>query len=325
MSTTFDTAAGPRVEVGLGSASNELGSASAVGRPGSSDSGTENSAAPVAGPSSLLRPTLITLAVLLLAGVLELTVGGRLTHESAQNRLYNHLRNELALGTAPVSEVDDHDRAIADGTPLAVLTIPSIGVREVVVEGTSSGVLIGGPGHLRDTPLPGEAGTCQIFGRVAAYGGPFGGLHRLRRGQVITFTMAAGVSKYRVIDVRRPGDLIPSALGTGAGRVTLVTADGLPFVPSGVLRVDADLIGQSSAPTSARATLSSAERAMGFESGSLWELVQWLEALLVLIGLGALSWNRWGKAQTWIVFLPPLLLVGFFVTNEVARLLPNLT
>ena len=274
---------------------------------------------------SVARPALITLAVVLLAGLLELTVVGRFTHESTQTRLYDRLRNELALGTAPVSEVDDHNRAIADGTPLAIIDIPSIGVHEVVAEGTRSEVLVGGPGHLRDTPLPGEAGTSQIFGRAAAFGGPFGSLHRLHRGDVIRFTTGAGVAKYRVIDVRRPGELMPPALETGAGRVTLLTADGLPFVPSRVLRVDADLVGKSSAPTVASVALSSSERAMGIDTGSLFALVLWLEALLVVVGLGALSWRRWGRVETWIVFIPVALLVGYALTDEVARLLPNLT
>jgi sortase A len=54
----------------------------------------------------------------------------------------------------------------APGSPVAVLGIPGIGVRNmVVVEGTSPENLTLGPGHLRDTPLPGQAGVSEIFGR----------------------------------------------------------------------------------------------------------------------------------------------------------------
>jgi len=36
------------------------------------------------------------------------------------------------------------------------------------------------------------------------------------------------------------------------------------------------------------------------------------------------GWHRWGRAQTWIVLLPVLTLVGLAVSQELARLLPNL-
>jgi len=43
------------------------------------------------------------------------------------------------------------------------------------------------------------------------------------------------------------------------------------------------------------------------------------------LSVGAVwAWHRWGHAQAWIVFLPPLLLVGLATSGEVARLLPNL-
>ena len=36
------------------------------------------------------------------------------------------------------------------------------------------------------------------------------------------------------------------------------------------------------------------------------------------------SWLRWGRAQTWIVFAPLLMLAGIAAAGQVARLLPNL-
>ena len=46
---------------------------------------------------------------------------------------------------------------------------------------------------------------------------------------------------------------------------------------------------------------------------------------LILIALGAVwAWHRWGRAQAWVVFLPPLMLVGILVSNQAARVLPNL-
>jgi hypothetical protein len=67
-----------------------------------------------------------------------------------------------------------------------------------------------------------------------------------------------------------------------------------------------------------------AELPLATDTGTLWALVLWLQALVV-ISVGIVwSWTRWGRHQTWIVFLPVTALVGFFVADQFARLLPNL-
>ena len=63
---------------------------------------------------------------------------------------------------------------------------------------------------------------------------------------------------------------------------------------------------------------------MGADASTLWALAFWLQALIVLT-LGAVwAWHRWGRAKAWVVFLPPLLLVGLAASGEAARLMPNL-
>jgi len=44
---------------------------------------------------------------------------------------------------------------LQEGQPQALLVIPSIGVRQVVVKGTSSTDMLAGPGLMPDTALPG--------------------------------------------------------------------------------------------------------------------------------------------------------------------------
>ena len=56
----------------------------------------------------------------------------------------------------------------------------------------------------------------------------------------------------------------------------------------------------------------------------MWALALWLQAMIALALGAAWAWHRWGRAQAWIVFIPPLVLVGLYVSNEAARLLPNL-
>jgi hypothetical protein len=188
-------------------------------------------------------------------------------------------------------------------------------------------VLESGPGHLRDTPLPGQAGISVIFGRRTAYGGPFSRLPRLRAGDTIIATTGQGVARYQVIDVRRSGDPIPPPLAAGQGRLILVTADGPPLLPSGVLRVDADLASKADATPAmvvSAADLGPREQVLGTDAVAWLPLFLWGQVLL--LAAGALSWTRqqWGRWQTWIVAVPVLGFLGLTIADQVARLLPNL-
>lgn len=270
------------------------------------------------------RASLAVVSVLALTIAGNATVIGGLQHRSAQVRELAVLRERLAAGTAPIGEADAAGKAVRLGAPVALLRIPSAGVREVVLQGTTSGVLMSGPGHRRGTPFPGQAGTSVVFGRRAAYGGPFAGLASLRAGAKITFTTGQGVSTYRVTGVRRAGDPAPLAPAAGEGRLQLLTAAGSPFVPSGVVRVDADLVGPAFARTPVAAgALPAAERPLGTDPSTAWALVLWLQALVALAIGATWSWIRWGRHPTWIVFLPPVVLVALAATGQFVRLLPN--
>jgi LPXTG-site transpeptidase (sortase) family protein len=279
------------------------------------------------GPARYIgRAALIVIAALSLGVGLYLTVISGLEYRAAQSRQFDKFRAELALGTAPVGQTNQ-GRLLAFGTPVALLDIPAIHLHTVVGEGTTAEVLTMGPGHRRDTPLPGQAGTSVIMGREAAFGGPFKHLHGLHRGAAITVTTGLGTSTFHVIDVRYAGDPNPPQLPSGAGRLTLVTATGSSFMPTGVVRVDADLVSKtlpSAAAVLNEGGLLPSERENATDAGTLWALVFWLQAML-LVALGIVwSWQRWGHAQTWIVFFPLTALVTYFVSDQVVRLLPNL-
>jgi sortase A len=271
--------------------------------------------------------TILILGAVLVGLAAWLGVGSRLYYDRAQHDGFVSFRAELAQATAPTGPTrqGDPSKLLTPGTPVAVLTIPQIGLNAVVLEGTTGSVLEEGPGHLRDTPLPGQRGISVIMGRQAAYGGPFGRISNLNPGAIFTVTTGEGVSRYRVLDVRRPGDPVPPV--TAPGRLILATADGYPFVPTGVLDVDASLI---SAPKAAPAMvisasdLSPSEQALGVDTAARVPMVVWGEAL-VLAGVG-LSWlgSRWGRWQTRIVAVPVLIYLAAAVADQVVRLLPNL-
>lgn len=81
------------------------------------------------------------------------------------------------------------DRGGATARPVALkddgltrLSIPSISFDAVVVEGTSNRALLLGPGHMEDTPAPGDTGNSVISGHRDTF---FRHIHELAKGDRI--------------------------------------------------------------------------------------------------------------------------------------------
>ncbi|MFJ9814203.1 sortase [Streptomyces sp. NPDC101151] len=275
----------------------------------------------------LARGGLLSLAALLLGVTVQLLLVSGIQQHSAQHAAFDELREQLALGTAPVSQTDQQGRLLAPGTPVALIGVPELGLSQVVLEGTDAAVMTDGPGHRRDTPMPGQAGTSVLMGRAAAYGGPFGHLADLAAGDTFTVTTGQGRARYRVTGVRRAGDPAPTALAPGKGRLVLITATGPHFMPGGVLRVDADLVStafRTPAAVIRSGTLPGSEEPLARPSGLPWPLVMWLQALLLSAVAAVWAWHRWGRHQTWIVFAPVVAVLGLQVATRTTELLPNL-
>lgn len=275
----------------------------------------------------LARGVLLMVLALSVAVLLEVTFVSSVQQRAAQHKAFDKLRGELADGTAPLASTDKKGREVRPGTPIAYLEIPSIHLKQVVVEGTSSGNLMTGPGHRRDTALPGQPGVSVLMGRRAAFGGPFSDIASLRKGATIRVTTGQGKFTYKVIDVRRQGDPVPPTLKPGAGRLLLATAGGGRFVPAGIIRVDADLATPTvvgSPPLFATGALPAAEDFMASDRSTLWALAMWLQALVAAVVGATWAWYRWGRSKAWIVFAPPIALVALMAAGEFARLLPNM-
>ncbi len=273
------------------------------------------------------RSVLALMAALVLAFIFHFLVLSHIEHLASQQQLSDSFRSQLSEGTAPVSEGDFNDVLLADGAPVAVLTIPRLGLYEVVSEGTSSGVLKSGPGHRRDTVLPGQAGVSVVMGRATAFGGPFARLQSLQPGDRFDVRTGQGASTFEVLGVRYAGDPTPPAPVKGESRLILITARGGPYVPTGVAYVDARLVGTAQ-PAGARQTtsltLAPQDKPLATDTSTVWALVFALQFLIVAEIAAVWSFRRVGAQKTWIVFVPVLLLASLFVADQVTRLLPNL-
>jgi sortase A len=282
--------------------------------------------APVPASVAIYGAAMSILAALLLGFLADLTVVGALHHNRDQHVEYANLRLALANGIGPIGPADYDGVLLRPGTPVALLQIPEIGLNEVVLEGTTSGVLMKGAVHLRTTPMPGQAGVSEVMGRLASYGGPFRDIATLRPGATFSVTTGQGKNVFTVLDVRHTGDPNPP-LPSGESRVVLVTASGPALRPTGVVHVDAELtstVQPTPPPFSGIPRLTDAERPLRGDSSVLGVLVLWGQALVIAAGLVAWARMRWGRWQTWIVGLPLLATLGLAVADPVAQLLPNL-
>jgi sortase A len=258
--------------------------------------------------------SLVLLAVAVLGFLGYLFGAAKVAEGRAQSYLYatlaGELRNEVgALGpTTP-------------GAPVALLSIPSIGLRHlVVVEGTTPENMTLGPGHLRDTPLPGQIGTSVIYGRRATYGAPFARLGALRPGAKINLITQQGGSSYTVAAI---GDSHHPVRDTALNRLVLLTASS-PDVPAYYLEVDADLSSRvSSGPVSLPA-IGPAETALAGDTSALVLTMVWGLALVGVSVGGTYAASRWSAWPAYLATAPAAMAVLWNLYENLASLLPNL-
>jgi sortase A len=269
------------------------------------------------------RPALLAVAVgasvlaALVLGFVGYLVLASANHEQhAQLKNFNGFRAQLDGATAPVGPVPV-------GRSVALLDIPAMGLQKtVVVQGTTAGALMSGPGLRADTPLPGEAGVSVIYGRRTTFGAPFGRLPDLKVGDVITTTTGHGVARYEVTTLTRGGSVTGET--TAKNRLVLVTADS-SLVPHSTISVTAALVGDPVPDDGGYRAVSPAERPLvGDTSVLLLLLMVWSLALLATAVAGtaaALFWARW---PAWLLTAPVVLAVVWNVYENAAQLLPNL-
>lgn len=273
--------------------------------------------------SALIGAEAVTVIGLICAWmVAQMLLFGMLSHTRSQAILYGEFREQMAAATAPTGGV------IVPGDPVAMITIPAIGIQEVVVEGTSAGELLKGPGHMRSTALPGQPGTSVVFGRARTYGAPFGKISLLHVGHAIHTLTAQGAATYRVDAVRTAKDPLPGPVTAGNGRLTLVSSYTKgrlnSLVPHQVVYVDATLISQAyAAPSGGFGSISPGELAMARDVGILPSLALSLGGLVVALTVGLLARERISNPVVWILGSPIIIALAWAAGDDLMHLLPN--
>lgn len=210
------------------------------------------------------------------------------------------------------------------GDPVALLTIPRLGLEAVVVQGTGSDELAKGPGHFRNTPMPGEPGNVGIAGHRTTHGAPFRGLDDLEAGDEIKVSAAGGHFTYRVtsLEVLDVGDRDPLTPGRDP-ILTLVTSNPA-YRASERLVVTGELDGTAIIPNERIPTsvVDPGESGLG-GTGTWAAVIVWVQfTLLALVGAWWLrrNWLRW---PAYAVAVPILLFTLFQLFESVSALMPS--
>ena len=219
---------------------------------------------------------------------------------------------------------------IPTGSPVALITASAAGMKDlVVVEGSSSDQMRDGPGHLSDSPLPGQVGDSIVIGRSTTTGAPFGSVPSLRQGDKLTVITGQGTFHFRVEDTRTAGSKLPKIPPSGS-LLTLVTSTGSGALGSlldgHLLYVDAALKGQAVETPKGRPTSVSPAQIQGHgDLGALGPVLLWM--VLAAASLLGSVWliSRWGWRRAWLVIAPVVFAVGWGLSDELLRLVPNVT
>jgi LPXTG-site transpeptidase (sortase) family protein len=166
--------------------------------------------------AALRRRRRIAVAVLLglVAIVAADFVLGRVIHDQHQRHL------AAAMETTKATTVV--------GDPVMILQIPSIQLNQVVVDGTDSTELRGGPGLVPNGAIPTHRGTAVVVGHYYRYGSPFHDLSKVQKGATAAVQLRdKTVHTYKVVSVAHvaAGDRRPFA-PSKAGRLILATDAG---------------------------------------------------------------------------------------------------
>jgi LPXTG-site transpeptidase (sortase) family protein len=148
-----------------------------------------------------LSPALLVVGALLVA-----YVGAQYGHMYfEQRRLQREWQQQQQMSDAHRSSARPAT-ARSDDDGLTRLTVPRIDLDSIVVEGTSHRALLLGPGHMRTTPAPGEAGNSVISGHRDTF---FRHLHELDRGDTLIVQRGGKTFRYQVTGkkVVEPDDL----------------------------------------------------------------------------------------------------------------------
>jgi sortase A len=214
-----------------------------------------------------------------------------------------------------------------EGTVLASIVIPALGVSQYVVSGTGPSDLDKGPGHYTGTAVPGQAGNVAIAGHRTTNGAPFNRLDELKLGDPIDITTTTG-RKLTYLVSQNPVAVSPGDVAVlndfGDNRLTLTTCTP-KFSAAQRLIVVAEL--KTSVPSSGRQRPHSYDVQLQAVAGWNWgTLPVILAELALLVGLGLMNRRlagAYGAVGRWLILTPIWIFALFIFFQSLTGFLPS--
>jgi len=263
--------------------------------------------------------TLITLGLALLLFLVYLFAFTGLQADRRQRQLLN-------VFTTPAGAVPLSGALPTSGAPVAVLSIPSIHLDQVVVQGTSPVELAGGPGAMPQTARLGTKGNAVIAGRRFTAGAPFAHLEELKRGDKVKVISGLGVFKYRIASTARevtPGQTDPVS-PTKRAQLTLLTASSM--TGGGRTFVVAKLVSDPAASARPIHPPTAADLGVSGEAGAQASAIIWGLVLLAALVGSVVAYQR-ARSRLVVVYVlstPIVLAIALMFYSQLYKLLPSM-
>lgn len=257
------------------------------------------------------------LGLSLLLFVVYVYVFSNFKEERAQHQLLN-------VFTTPAGAVPLSGQLPPDGAPAAVLKIPSIHLKQVVVQGSSASQTALGPGLMSQSARPGTIGNAVILGHRTTSGAPFRNLDQLKLGE--HFTLISGLGSFHYVIVERGfvrvGQRDPAS-PVDRAQVTLMTSSNQAGA-SGSFYVVGRQLNTPGAAKKPKVPPANYQRGLSGDPAAIPASI--ILGILYALGIVAtiVSYRRF-RHSTWTVYIlstPILLALAFWWFENLYLLLP---
>ena len=145
------------------------------------------------------RKIIGVLLILIGVGIIGTVAYKKIVTSQKQNELLEAFESQLAEGDNENTEEEVNLDSINGYTPIAIMEIPSIKLKQPVVEGITEDVIKYFLGKFPESTMPGEVGNFAVAGhRVSDFTDAFINLYKVQPGDNVIVTTKDGKYTYEV-------------------------------------------------------------------------------------------------------------------------------
>lgn len=145
------------------------------------------------------RKIIGVLLILIGVGIIGTVAYKKIVTSQKQNELLEAFESQLAEGDNENTEEEVNLDSINGYTPIAIMEIPSIKLKQPIVEGITEDVIKYFLGKFPESTMPGEVGNFAVAGhRVSDFTDAFINLYKVKPGDNVIVTTKDGKYTYEV-------------------------------------------------------------------------------------------------------------------------------